>query len=310
MVKAGQRLVTLDGRADAARAEQAASLVAQIDAQLKDAERNLERSKTLRQQGFVSASAVDAAQATVDVLRATRAAGEANTEASRVALSYQTLNASLTGRIGAVDVHEGSLVTPSATQPILTITQLDPIGLRFSLPQSELPRLMQAQTAGKIPVYATLDHGKTLAGVLTFVDSQVDSANGSIALKAEFGNPDHVLWPGMFTRVTVELGVSRQAIIVPSGAVQTGPNGQFVYVVQQDQTVKPQPVRLIRIFTREGKQFAVLDGVADGIKLVAEGGQNLRPGSKIVEAGKGKETAAKPSKDGRGNDKASANLTH
>lgn len=293
-VKAGQRLVTLDGRADAARVEQAAAQVAQLEAQLADAQRNLQRSKSLRSQGFIAQSAVDSAQASVDALSANAAASRANLAASRVALGYQVLSASLSGRVGAIDVHAGSLVQPNAAQPLFTITQLDPIGVRFVLPQSELQRVLQAQADGKVQAQVTLDTGKTLTGIVTFVDSVVDSASGTLALKAEFANPKRLLWPGLFTRVAVDLGINRNAVTVPTGALQTGPNGQFVYLVQADQTVQAQPVKLLRVISRDGKQFAVLDGVAGGVKLVAEGGQNLRPGSKVVEAKAGDGKSAKP----------------
>lgn len=283
-VKAGQLLVTLDGRADTARVDQSAAQLTQIQTQLQDAERNLARSKELLRQAFISQSAVDSAQSNVDALRASVEATKAGLTSSRVSLGYQTLTAPLAGRIGAIDVHRGSLVQPGMAQPLLTITQLDPIGVRFTLPEREFARVLKAQAAGEVPVRAVLGKNRSVEGKLSFVDSAVDSATGTITVKAQFPNADRQLWPGLFTRVAINLGVDTQAVTLPTGAVQTGPNGQFIYVVKADQTVAAQPIKLLRIITRNDKQYGVVDGLASGVRVVVEGGQNLRPGGKVTEA--------------------------
>jgi len=283
-VKAGQLLVTLDGRADVARVEQSSAQLAQTEAQLKDAERNLARNKELLRQSFISQSAVDSAQSNVDALRASVEATKAALVSSRVSLGYQTLTAPLAGRVGAIDVHRGSLVQPTMAQPLLSITQIDPIGVRFTLPERDFAKLLKAQASGEVQVRALLGKNRTLDGKLSFVDSAVDTATGTITVKAQFPNGDRQLWPGLFTRVAVNLGVDAQAVTLPTGAVQTGPNGQFVYVVKADQTVSAQPVKLLRVITRNDKQFGIVDGLASGVRVVVEGGQNLRPGGKVQEA--------------------------
>lgn len=283
-VKAGQLLVTLDGRADVARVDQSSAQLAQTEAQLKDAERNLARNKELLRQAFISQSAVDSAQSNVDALRASVAATRAALVSSRVSLGYQTLTAPLAGRVGAIDVHRGSLVQPGMAQALLSITQIDPIGVRFTLPERDFARLLKAQAAGEVQVRALLGKNQAVDGRLSFVDSAVDTTTGTITVKAQFPNANRQLWPGLFTRVAVNLGVDAKAVTLPTGAVQTGPNGQFVYVVKADQTVAAQPVKLLRVITRNEKQFGIVDGVASGVRVVVEGGQNLRPGGKVLEA--------------------------
>ncbi|QNM97339.1 efflux RND transporter periplasmic adaptor subunit [Chitinimonas koreensis] len=293
-VRAGQPLFTLDDRADSARVAQGGAELAQTRAQLADAERNLARSKALQAQGFVSQSAVDTAQSNYDALKAGLAAKGAELAGARVSQGYQRIAAPFAGRVGAIDVHPGSLVQPGMTAPLLTLTQLDPIGVGFTLPEAELNRLLANQAAGPVAARVQLADGRTLEGKLTFIDNAVDSASGSIRLKAEFANPDRKLWPGAFTRISIDLGTEKQAVVLPVGAVQTGPEGQFVYLVDAGQAVRPQPVKLARIVTVEGSQYAVVTGLPAGQRVVAEGGQNLRPGSKVHEGKPGGKAADKP----------------
>ncbi|PHV13074.1 efflux RND transporter periplasmic adaptor subunit [Chitinimonas sp. BJB300] len=281
-VRAGQLLFSLDTRADAAKVAQTAAELTQEKAKLADAERSLKRTRELMGQGFVSQSALDTAQTTLDSSRASVAAKQASLEATRVGLAYQTLTAPLSGRTGAIDIHPGSLVQPSMAAPLVTLTQTDPIAVAFTLPERELNRLLALQAAG--PAEAAVQLGnERIVGKLSFIDNTVNSESGTVRLKAEFPNTKHLLWPGAFVRITLNLGVEKNAVILPSSALQTGPKGQFVYVVEPDQTVKMLPVQLKRVITREGKQFAVIDGLPGGRKVVAEGGQNLRPGAKVSE---------------------------
>lgn len=281
-VAKGQLLFTLDTRSDNAKVEQSGADLSQTKAQLADAERNLNRAKELLQQHFVSQSAVDTAQSTVDSLRAALGAKQATLSASKVGLSYQMVHAPFAGRVGGIDVHNGALVQPGGS-PLVTVTQLDPIAVSFTLPERQLPKLLAAQQSGDAPATMTLDPKTTLTGKLSFVDNAVDTASGSIKVKAQFANPKHLLWPGAFARVALELGTQKNAVVLPVGAVQTGPAGQFVYLVQADLTVKPQPIKLERVMTQDGKQFAVISGLDANQKVVLEGGQNLRPGAKIAE---------------------------
>lgn len=283
-VKKGQLLFTLDGRADSAKVAQTAAELAQQQAQQADAERNLQRQRELLRQGFVAQSALDTAQTTLDSSRAVVAAKAAELEANRVGLAYQTLRAPFSGRIGAIDVHPGSLVQASMASPLLTLSQIDPIAVAFTLPEAELSRLLAVQAQGSARAVATLADGSRIEGKLSFIDNAVNSESGTVKLKAEFANAKRQLWPGAFVRVQLDLGIDPQAVVLPSSAVQTGPKGQFVYLVQADSSVAVQPVTLRRVISRAGKQFAVVAGLAGGARVVAEGGQNLRPGAKVAEA--------------------------
>ncbi|GAB3268633.1 efflux RND transporter periplasmic adaptor subunit [Chitinimonas naiadis] len=302
-VRKGQLLFTLDGRNDVTKVEQSSADLAQAEAQLADAERSLIRARELLRQNFVSQSAVDTAQSTAESFRASVAAKKAALGSAKVGLSYQTLSAPFAGRAGAIDVHPGSLVQPGSTAPLLTLTQLDPIAISFTLPQHELPRLLAAQQSGKIPAFALQDQDKPINGTLTFIDNTVDAASGTVRLKAEFPNPKHQLWPGAFVRVAVDLGIEKNAVILPVGALQTGPEQQFVYLVGADQTVQPRPISLTRVFTQDGKQYGVVAGLDAGKKVVAEGGQNLRPRDKVTEA---KPSAGKAGKSAPADSKPAA----
>jgi RND family efflux transporter MFP subunit len=292
-VSAGQLLFVLDPRADAARLAQGEAQLDQSRSQLADAERELARNRALRAQGFVSQAAVDSAQARVDVLKAAVGASQAAREAARVSLADQTITAPFAGRIGAIDAHLGSLVQPGMAQPMTTLVQLDPIDVRFTLPQSVVPALMAAKQAGRVPVTVTPEGVGPLVGELVFIDNAVDPATGTLAVKARFKNADGRLWPGAFVPVRMALGVAKQAVVLPVSAVQSGPEDQFVFMARPDGTVARQVVTLRRIVTLGGRQFAVVEGVAAGVKVVAEGGQNLRPGGtiKVVAPAAGKSSA-------------------
>jgi RND family efflux transporter MFP subunit len=165
---------------------------------------------------------------------------------------------------------------------LVSITQIDPINVSFTLPERELADLQHALAKGEVPVSAKLDlpGQPAVKGRLVFVDNAVDMASGTIRLKAEFANPDNRLWPGMFVTVALSPRTLTGAITVPVQAVQTGPEKKFLYVIGEDRKVAAQPisVRLIQ----DG--IAVIEGIAAGARIVVEGAQNLRPGSVVSEA--------------------------
>jgi RND family efflux transporter MFP subunit len=165
--------------------------------------------------------------------------------------------------------------------PLLTITQIDPINVAFTLPEKELGTIQAALRAGSVSVTAAPQSGgETFRGKITFVDNAVETATGTIRVKAEFANPSAQLWPGMYVNVELAARTISNASVVPAQAVQTGPEQRFVYVVQEDRKVVSQPVRVDYI----EETFAVVDGVKPGARVVVEGAQNLRPGSVVAEA--------------------------
>ncbi len=277
-VKAGQLLFSLDARMDEANLKKVQAQLAKDEADLANARRTLARTKQLIAEHFVSQSALDTAQSGVDSLTAQVAADRAAIAASQVAVDYNQIRAGIDGRTGAINVHPGSLVTPGGAA-LVSITQLDPIDISFTLPEGALAELQAARANGPVSVTATLGTtGVTATGQLSFIDNAVDSQTGTIRLKAAYDNRDAKLWPGMYLNVAVIGRVLKQASVVPPQAVQTGPDGKFVYVIGNDGKVSAKPVRVGYV---EAK-LAVVEGVPAGAKVVQEGAENLRPGNKVT----------------------------
>lgn len=279
-VQKGDKLFTLDARTEAANLNRTEGRLAKSRAELKNAERNLERQHELFRQGFISQAALDKVQNQVDGLRGQLGFDQASVEAMHVTRSFTEITAPIAGRTGAIPVHQGSLVLPN--DPVMvSITQIDPINVTFMLPERELTALQQALRKDKFPVSAILNQTEQ-QGWLTFLDNAVDTASGTIRLKAQFSNADHNLWPGMFVKVILAPRSFEDVLTVPVQAVQTGPEKKFLYVITEDSKVISQPVdvRLIQ----DG--FAVIAGenIAPGMRVVAEGAQNLRPGSQVDES--------------------------
>ncbi|MBI5658665.1 MAG: efflux RND transporter periplasmic adaptor subunit [Nitrosomonadales bacterium] len=283
-VRRGDRLLTLDARTENANLDRTEAQAVKVRADLANAERNLDRQRQLFSQEYISQAEFDAAQNQVDGLRSQLAIEQASVEAGRVARGYSEITAPIAGRTGAIAIYPGSLVQPNGAA-LVNISQIDPINVSFTLPERELVDLQRAFARGEVPVGAKLDAPgqPDLKGRLVFVDNAVDTASGTIRLKAEFANPDNRLWPGMFVTVTLSPRTLADAVTVPVQAVQTGPEKKFLYVVGEGHKVASQPVdvRLIQ----DG--IAVIEGVAPGARVVVEGAQNLRPGDVVTEPGNG-----------------------
>ena len=279
-VKAGQILFSLDDRGANADSDKLAAQVARDLVALEDAERNLARQTELRARNFVAQSVVDSARSAVDAARATLKADRAALASGRVAVDYRRIDAPIAGRVGEIKVHLGSLVQ-SSSDAMTTITTMDPINVTFSVPERHVAALLAGQRAGEVNVEARIKNEK-LYGKLSFIDNTIDTTAGSIKARAVFANPQAVLWPGALVDVSITLQ-TLDGVVVPPRAIQVGPNGQFVYVVGDDDTVMAQPVKIDYLTAEQ----ALVSGVAEGSRVVTEGGQNLRPGLKTTEAGAG-----------------------
>ncbi|QOT76489.1 efflux RND transporter periplasmic adaptor subunit [Cupriavidus basilensis] len=281
-VKPGDLLFTLDTRMDEANLAKAQAQLMRDQADLHDARRTLARSNELLERNFISKSAVDTAQAKVDGFEATLRADQAAIEASRVAVSYGAIRATIGGRTGVINMFPGSLVTPNSALPMVTIAQVQPIAVTFTLPERQLAALREALHAGPVAVTALPNDGsKTpVTGKISFVDNTVDPQYGSIRVKAQFDNDEQRLWPGTYANVDAVVQTLKNALSVPPQAVVTGPEGRFVYAVQADNRVKPMPVK-VQVSTASA---AVIEGVPPGTRVVVEGAQNLRAGSMVREA--------------------------
>jgi RND family efflux transporter MFP subunit len=281
-VKQGQLMFTLDDRADRANLEKAQAQVAKDQATLADLERQFKRSQDLYAQKFIAQSAVDTLRSQVDAARAALRSDQAAAQASHVTTSYTAIRAPMSGRVGAINIYPGSLVQLATS--LTTITQLDPITVAFTLPESSLAALLAAQQRGKVEVEARAGaDGKPVVGTLSFVDNMVDPTAGTIRVKAQFDNRDASLWPGQYVNTRVTVKTIKDAVVIPQNAIIINAKGTYVYVAEKDQTARLAPIERLHGF---GVSAAV-SGLAGDEKVITEGKQNLRPGGKVRLAGAG-----------------------
>ncbi|WP_342118625.1 efflux RND transporter periplasmic adaptor subunit [Pseudoduganella sp. OTU4001] len=275
-VKQGELMFSLDARTEAANVEKADAQVAKDRATLADLERQYKRAQELRAQNFLAQSAVDTLKSQVESSRAVLEADIAAARASKVDQSFTQIRAPLTGRVGAINVYPGSLVQLSTS--LTTVTQLNPINVSFTVPESSLAALLDAQRAGKVPVQAFQNNSdKPINGQLSFVDNTVDPVAGVIRVKAQFDNADTRLWPGQYVNTKLTVNTLKDALVVPQNAIITNTKGTFVYTVAEDQTAKMSNVKRVHAFGA----MAAVTGLNGDEKIIVEGKQNLRPGGKI-----------------------------
>jgi len=278
-VRAGELLFTLDDRNDRANLDKANAQLARDQASLSDLERQYKRSQELVAQKFISQGASDTLQTQVEAQQALLKSDQAAVQLAKIAISNGSILAPMAGRVGAINVASGSLVQPSST--LASLTQINPISVSFSVPEGSLQSLLEAKRRGAVVVKASsANTDKTLDGKLSFIDNAVDPVAGTIRVKAEFDNSDTALWPGQYVNTKVTVNTLKDAVVVPLAALVTQTNGRLVYAMQEDKTVKPYPVGLLYSFGAS----AVVSGLTGGEKIIVEGKQNLRSGSKVQEA--------------------------
>jgi RND family efflux transporter MFP subunit len=278
-VKAGEPLFTLGARGDEANLGKAQAQLQKDLAALADAQRQLVRSKELFAQNFISQGAVDTNRSLVEGQQAAVAADRAAIDAARVAVSYSRIVAPGAGRAGQIQAVAGSYAQPSGA-PLVTITQLDPIAVAFSLPQRNLSDALAALRDGGGRVQAVLPEGRgTLTGRLQFVDNAVDPSSGTVRVKAVFDNRDQQLWPGAFVNVRMTAQTLKGAVVVPQAAIVQSPRAKVVFVVEADNKVGVRPVEVVYASGND----AVVTGLTGGERVVLDGRQNVRPGSVVVE---------------------------
>jgi RND family efflux transporter MFP subunit len=287
-VKAGDLLITLDSRTDEANVAKARAQLAKDNAALADAQRQLARAQQLLAQKFISQGALDTAQALVDAQTAAVLADQAAIDAARVALSYARITAPVSGRAGAVSVSAGSAVQANLST-LVTITQLDPIAVAFSLPQRNLPDALAALGDGGAMVQAALPDGAgSFSGRLKFVDNTVDASSGSVKVKAVFDNRERKLWPGAFVEVSQTVNTLKDAVVVPQAAIIQSARGTIVYIMEAGKAAL-RPVQVLQV--QDGD--AAVTGLQAGEVVVLSGKQNVRPGAPLVE--RARDSASAPS---------------
>lgn len=305
-VRKGDPLFEIDRRALEAQLQQAQANVSRSEAQFRLSQANLGQSRAqadyLRDQakryqqlaveGVVSKEqneqALSAAKAQEEVVaansaaiessRADIAANKALIENLKVQLSFTYIKSPISGRTGTLLIKQGNIVSANTTD-LVQINQLEPVFVSFAIPEAQLKGVAAQFGREKIPVFAVpQDGGETKQGTLTFYENTVDVATGTIRLRGTFLNPDHKLWPGEFVRVRIRLGSNPNAIVVPNQAVQTGQDGQFVYVVKEDRSVE---ARQITTSARTGEDIVIASGLKPGETVVTEGQLRLAPGMKV-----------------------------
>ena len=277
-VKKGQPMVTLDDRALRAQVDQVAANLARDRALLAKAKADYQRQSDLLGKGFISQATLDTFKSTVDTLEATLRADQAALDLSRVNLSYATLTSPMDGITGAVLAFPGGSVKANDT-PLVVINQTDPLYVTFSLPESQLKEISRERTSARLPVEASPPGGGSapVVGELAFLDNTVDSATGTILLKARLDNRDNALTPGQFVEVSLTVREIAGALLIPNEALQAGPNGNFVYVAKADQTVE---LRMVQTLPATRTTLIVEKGLKPGDRVVIDGQLRLTPGAR------------------------------
>ncbi|MCC7422928.1 MAG: MdtA/MuxA family multidrug efflux RND transporter periplasmic adaptor subunit [Planctomycetaceae bacterium] len=296
VVKEGDFLAQIDPRPFEAAVEQAEGQLARDQATLSLAKLTLTRNQDLLRRKSISQQEVDIQAALVQQTEGTIKIDQAAVDTARLQLSYCRIVAPVSGRIGLRAVDQGNIVRANDLNGMATITQLDPISLVFTIPQDDIPRILkplQEEKTLKVDAFDR-DFKKRIAeGHLDAIDNQVDPQTGTLRLKAVFDNKEHLLFPNQFVNVRLLVETKKDAILVPSAAVQRGPNSTFVYVVKSDDTVE---LRNVIIGPTEGTETALETGLTVGETVVTDGIDKLRAGAKVSLPGKDDEGGEKRGK--------------
>lgn len=279
-VKKADLLFTIDPRPFKAGLDRAEANLASDLAKLKQAKDEERRWRDLLKEGIGSQERYDQAHADAAALTATVDADQAAVRTAKLNLDYCTITSPIDGRTGSLISHAGNLVKADADTPLVVINQIKPIYVDFSVAEEELAEIRKQIASGALAVIATFSGqgSKPAQGVLSFIDNQVDKTTGTIQLKGLFNNDDLRLWPGQFVNVALKLGERPGAILVPSQAVETGQEGQYVYVVAPNLTVQMRKVESGD--TADGRTI-IERGLRPGERVVTDGQLRLVPGARV-----------------------------
>jgi multidrug efflux system membrane fusion protein len=279
-VSKGQLLFTIDPRPYEAQIKQAESNLAKDIAQMEYATEQSGRYAELVKKGYVSRDQYEQFRTNAATAEAVVNADRAVLENAKLQLKYCYIYSPISGRTGNLLSNEGNLIKADADTAMVTIQQVEPVYVTFSVPEQRLPEIKRNMASGRLKVEALTStrDGKSAEGVLTFIDNAVDMTTGTIKMKGTFLNRDRSLWPGQFVNVVLTLGMLPNAVLVPTSAVQTGQNGQYVFVVKADNTAEMRPVVAERAV---GEETVIDKGVAPGETVVTDGQLMLSPGARI-----------------------------
>ncbi len=281
-VKKGDLLAEIDPGPYEIKLAQAEGNQKQNQAQLKNAESDLERLNQLFEKTLVTAQELDAAKSLVAARRGSLAANEAQVQDARLQLAYTRIDAPIDGRLGLRRVDEGNLIRPGDTGGLVVITQTQPIAVLFTVPEVDLQKVLDPLRGGEelaVEAWDRSEQNLLATGRLRTVDNQIDIATGTLRMKAEFANEDERLFPNQFVNVRLRVRTIKDAVVIPSASVQYGSRGTYVYIVNE----KSQAViRDVVLGSSDGTSQAVIRGVAPGDQVVLEGLDRLREGRAVL----------------------------
>ena len=292
-VKQGDLLIVIDPRPYQVALEQAEAALARDQAQLKNAQLDYDRFQGLFKEGVISQQQYNGQQALVGQLEGTIKSDQAAIDNAKLQLVYTRITSPVNGRIGLRLVDIGNMVHATDTNPLLVVTQLQPIAVVFTLPEDALPTVAQHMKNGTLTVdaYSRDDSTKIASGKLLTIDNQIDQTTGTGKLKAMFENVDNALIPNQFVNARLLLETRKGATVVPAAALQRGPQGSsFTYVVKPDKTVEVRPVK---VSLTQGDQSVITSGVAPGDQVVTDGQDKLQAGSHVEPHAAGTSPAGK-----------------
>lgn len=282
LVQQGQLLAEIDPAPYRIKLAQAEGQLQQNAARLHSARTDLERIRGLHDKNLVTTQELDAQQALVAQYEGIQMTNQAQVDDARLQLAWTRIEAPITGRAGLRRIDAGNLVVANDTTGIVVITQTHPISVTFAIPEVDLPSVLEPFRAGKALTVEAWDRGESAvlaAGVLKTLDNQIDTATGTLRLKAEFANDDEKLFPNQFVNVRMQLGSTAHVVVVPSAAIQFGSRGTYVYVVSEQNKAR---VRNVVLGPADGSQQAVAKGLKPGEIVVLEGIDRLRDGRNVI----------------------------
>jgi multidrug efflux system membrane fusion protein len=306
-VNQGQLLIEIDSRPFQVQLEQAQAQLSRDQAQLGDAKLNLDRDTALIPSGSIAQQQVDTQRALVHQVQGTVNNDQALIDNAKLQIVYCHITAPFNGRIGLRQVDPGNIVHASDTNPMLVLTQLEPIAVIFTLPEDVLPSVAQHMKKATLTVdaFSRDDQTKLATGKLLTIDNQIDQTTGTAKLKAVFDNKDGQLWPNQFVNAELLLETRKGSTVLPTAAILHGPQGTFVYAVKPDKTVE---ARQVTVSLTQGNTTAVTSGLNPGDMVVTDGQDKLQTGSTIEPRASGASgsPAARPNVNAKYGNRSSA----
>lgn len=278
-VEKGAPLFVLDSREIQAGLNQAKAKLAGDQSQLETLKKEYDRAELGVTQGFSSQSVRDLARAAYDQAQSNIRMSAAQVDSLKVQLSYTLITAPISGRTGTVNYTQGNVVPANSTVPLVTINQIRPISVQAALPQTSIDGVRAALAQGPVTVEATTNTGKKVSGTLEYIENTIDTATGTYNTRSTFANDDETLWPGTLANVRLSLGQGQETLTVPEVAIQHSQTGDFVYVIDGEDTAHKRDVKVARI--QEGKAL-IAEGLKAGERVATDGMMAIKDGGPVT----------------------------